>query len=102
MELEPMTKMPKKAISIAMIIRKAVKRPKVTDFDWTGSCWRTKIDGCCPMGMHPKAISSAPVTHFSFPPSRNDTAIRTFFRFWDSLKEHQLKDAINAVWGKKK
>lgn len=103
MTKEPMTKMPKEARSIARIIRKGVKRPFVSRFIWRPriKTWLTKKTEYCPMGMHPKAIMTTPTNCHDFPPSKNEEAIFEFGGWWDRIQKHQLKDALNAIWGKK-
>lgn len=104
MEMFAMEKMPKEAKSIAMIIRRAVKKPSKNIFGWVKKdrAFRTKSKKCCPMGMHPKANRKLPVSLVHFPPSKNWVAVSDFGYWWDGLKKHELQEAIDAVWGKKR
>jgi len=103
MTKEPIIKMPREARSIARIIRKAVKRPSESRFTWRprNKWWLTKNTNYCPMGMHPKATMTTPNSLNDFPSSKNEEAIFEFGGWWDHIQKHQLKDALNAIWGKK-
>ena len=89
---------PTGARSIVNRIKKSVPRPSEKSFSRGRFC-RHLLTKCCPMGMLPYALHSAPykVEHFT-DKKISIRAIQSFWKWWDAQRDH--KAAIEAIWGK--
>ena len=103
---------PEAAMPVAEILRAEVPRPEglprgCIDIEgnmrlrWTKG--RNEKMAPCPMGLHPEALSNAPVfpnRFLSKDPSRiSEEAVYAFWYWWDSLAEADAGAACDAIWG---
>jgi hypothetical protein len=116
-----MNPIPKAAQVIAEELRLHVPKP-VTLPIWESTSWgrflgvyrwpvdidRASMGLICPMGLHPEAVVGSPSEGKEFPvyvPYPNDPgsdwdlAVDLFGRWWDSIKEGEAQEAIDAIWG---
>ena len=92
---------PPAAQPVLDIIRRDVPRPKELPEGYAnGKLLRWNNHSTCPMGLHPLSVSNTPLNSMSFPPLKNDMAIREFWHFWDSLTEADAAEAVDFIWGK--
>ena len=100
---------PRAAIPVMRLIRSTVRKPQKLPvlsglegekslrffFPWSN-------DEYCPMGLLPSAADGTPTevleTWNGKHPPASRTAIKLFWRWWDSLTD--ARSAVDAVWGR--
>ena len=95
-----MTPIPAEAMPVVEVLRRDVPRP--TDIPYLNlncGCLRW-LNGCCPMGLHPKGIVRTPVTGYAFANGLecNSGEVQAFVRWWDWLSNEDTQEAVDAIW----
>ena len=104
-------KIPRKLMPIVKILRKDVKRPTLIGLDnddkntgcrWQGMRFEDGVANCCPMGLHPKSVTSSPIGRNDFAGGRCPSLVYLFGMWWDDLKLRDAQQAVRLIWPKKR
>jgi hypothetical protein len=112
-----MKPLPKAAMPVVKVLRRDVPRPKTLPFVTypvaTHSCprWDRRVAFCnvyikekvCPMGLCSTSKSGTPYVGATFADGVcSDTSVKSFYHWWDALREKDLPKAMDAIWPKKR
>lgn len=93
---------PDDAMPVVKILRRDVPKPTTLPTSmWQGSIESLRWEEgtrqpSCPMGLHKDATRPCPICSLDFPAS--NTAIRAFYRWFDSQTDAQA--TVDAIWPK--
>lgn len=96
-------KIPEEAMPVVKILRRDVPRPKT--MPRREGRWNPELrwHGRCPIGIHPAAKSKEPGSIWAWPvPGVTDRNILAFVDWWDQLKSHQARAAVDLIWPPKR
>lgn len=100
-----MVTIPQQAMAVVEILRRDVPKPTeslfMDEFTVNGQdCMRFYPSSRCPMGLHPNAIPTCPVTSIGFCQSHEvtDGEVKSFYQWWDSLTLEQATQAVDLIW----
>ena len=98
-----MKPIPIEAMPVVEVLRRDVPRPDESpiEYMYADGALRWMIDGhgCCPMGLHPKSRKHTPGSYFNFADgSCTQVAVKSFWRWWDSLGIEDALEGMDAIW----
>lgn len=102
-----MRPIPKAAMPVVEVLRRDVPKPVDLPRETTPAAgtmvlrWGNNISQMCPMGLHPGSNHPRPDYSMDFADGAcSERAVYSFWRWWDSLKAADAREAVDAIWGK--